>query len=300
MIIKAKGAILKNQKNDLLIDNFYFPNKLTFGQVLIKIAYSGICGSQIGEIDGVKGIDKFLPHLLGHEGSGVVIDVGDGVTNLKKNDHVVLHWKKNTRIESQNPNYLWKNKKLNAGKITTFNKYAIISENRITKINKNFNLKLASLFGCALTTGFGAVTNTAKVKLGQSIGIFGCGGVGISSVIAASLSGCNPIYTFDISDKKLSFSKKFGANKTINLKKNKKLNLILNLNLDIIIECTGIKENIEMAKSTRREKVKLVSTAGTGFYYTLNKLKGKDKLLLKKYDPKVRKHVDFKEGKLTK
>lgn len=55
-----------------------------------------------------------------------------------------------------------------------------------------------------------------------------------------------------------------------------------------------------MAKSTRREKVKLISTAGTGFYYTLNKLKGKDKLLLKKYDPKVKKHVDFKEGKLTK
>ena len=125
-----KAAILVESKKPLIITDIDLPTKLGFGQVLVRICYSGICGSQINEIDAAKEPDKFLPHLLGHEGSGIVEKIGEGVTTVKTGDHVVLHWRKSSGVESGTPKYLWKGKKLNAGKITTFNEKAIVSENR--------------------------------------------------------------------------------------------------------------------------------------------------------------------------
>jgi S-(hydroxymethyl)glutathione dehydrogenase / alcohol dehydrogenase len=77
------AAILLEQCKPLVIDEVSLPGALSFGQVLVKISYTGICGSQIGEIDGVKGDDPYLPHLLGHEGSGEVLEIGDGVKTVK-------------------------------------------------------------------------------------------------------------------------------------------------------------------------------------------------------------------------
>ena len=127
---------------------------LKFGQVLVKIKYSGICGSQINEIDAVKGKDIYLPHLLGHEGSRIVEKIGLMVSKrFTKGDHVVPSLEKSFGIEAENPVYSWNGKKINAGKLTTFNEKAIVSENRLTKIPRKFNLKKAPLFGCAVTTG---------------------------------------------------------------------------------------------------------------------------------------------------
>ena len=97
---------------------------------------------------------------------------------FKEGDHVVLHWKKASGIDSVTPIYKWKNKKLNAGWVTTFNDEAIISENRLTKIPNNFDMKTATLFGCSVTTAFGVVNNDAQIKVGQSLVIIGLGGVG--------------------------------------------------------------------------------------------------------------------------
>ena len=132
-----------------------------------RIEYSGICGSQLGEIDGAKGEDKFLPHLLGHEGSGAVVATGPGVRHVKEGDTVVLHWRKAHGIEATPPRYSWRGKPLNAGWVTTFNQYAIVAENRVTRIDPHCDLKVAALYGCAVTTGFGVVVNNAKVKLGE-------------------------------------------------------------------------------------------------------------------------------------
>ena len=92
--MKTQAAILVEQEKPLVIDEIIIPDELKIGQVLVEVYVSGICGSQIGEINGVKGEDKFLPHLMGHEGCGRVMDIGPGVTKLKKGDKVVLHWKK--------------------------------------------------------------------------------------------------------------------------------------------------------------------------------------------------------------
>ena len=100
---KMKAAILVEQNKSLIIDEVELPQNLDVGQVLVKIHYSGICGSQLGEIDGAKGEDKFLPHLLGHEGSGVVMAIGPGVRQVKTGDKVVLHWRKSLGIEATPP-----------------------------------------------------------------------------------------------------------------------------------------------------------------------------------------------------
>ena len=94
------AAILVAQKQPLIIDKVVLPDQLQVGQVLVKLLVSGICGSQIGEIEGVKGIDKFIPHLMGHEGCAEVIDIGPGVKTVKVGDRVVLHWRKGSGIQS--------------------------------------------------------------------------------------------------------------------------------------------------------------------------------------------------------
>ena len=91
--ITMKAAVLFKSKTELKIVDVSLPTHLIDGQVLVKIHYSGICGSQLGEIDAIKGKDNYLPHLLGHEGSGTVIEIGPKVKNIKKNNTVILHWR---------------------------------------------------------------------------------------------------------------------------------------------------------------------------------------------------------------
>jgi SAM-dependent methyltransferase len=129
-----KAAVLVGQREPLVIADVALPSALLPGQVLVKVHCSGICGSQLGEIDGAKGADKFLPHLLGHEGSGTVVEIGPTVRHVKTGDKVVLHWRKGLGIEASPPQYQWNGKVVNAGWITTFNEYAIVAENRVTPI----------------------------------------------------------------------------------------------------------------------------------------------------------------------
>ena len=136
---KTKAAILVRQNSPLVIDEVLMPKKLFKGQVLVKIFYSGICGSQLGEITGIKGKDKNLPHLLGHEAVGEVVDFGNKVTKVKKGDKVLLHWMSSNGVNAKGPSYEWKNRKVNAGGLTTFNSYAVVSENKLTKLNQVYS-----------------------------------------------------------------------------------------------------------------------------------------------------------------
>jgi len=212
----TKAAILVELKKPLVIEEISLPQKLEPGQVLVEIHYSGICGSQLGEIDGAKGEDKFLPHLLGHEGSGVVLETGPGVRHAKKGDKVVLHWRKGLGIESAVPAYAWGGKKVNAGWITTFNRHAVVSENRMTVIPPDSDMEVAALFGCAVTTGFGVALNNAKLRIGESVVVFGAGGVGLNIVQAAALSGAYPIIAVDLHDNRLALARQMGATHVIN------------------------------------------------------------------------------------
>ena len=112
---KFKAAILSKINSDLKVKKIEIKTKLKKGQVFVKLKYSGVCGKQIDEINGTGGKDNFLPHLLGHEGSGVVKAIGPGVKKIKKGDKVILHWIKGRGIQSDTPEYVYNGKKINAG-----------------------------------------------------------------------------------------------------------------------------------------------------------------------------------------
>jgi S-(hydroxymethyl)glutathione dehydrogenase/alcohol dehydrogenase len=245
-----RAAVLVKQRAPLQIEHVQLPEKLNYGQVLVKVRYSGICGSQLGEINGVKGKDHFLPHLLGHEGSGEVVATGPYVRRVKSGDKVVMHWRKGIGIDSPLPEYQWKRKKLNAGFVTTFNEYAVVSENRVTIIPENFPMDIAPLFGCAVTTGLGVINNNAKLKIGESIVVFGAGGVGLNVIQGAAMVSAYPIIAVDIFDNRLEMAAQFGATHLINSQKENAKDAVLKITgetgADAVIDNTGNTDVINL------------------------------------------------------
>lgn len=244
-----KAAVLFELNKPLRVIDLPVPKPVA-GQVLVKMAYSGICHTQLLEIAGKNAAGPMNPNLLGHEGSGIVQKVGDGVKKVKEGDHVVLSWIKGSGANVLPKPYIYNGQKINAGYVTTFNEYSLASENRVTPITKNMPLKEAALIGCAVATGVGAVVNNAKVKKNKSVMVNGVGGIGINMVHAASLSKANPIIAADINDEKLKFSKKFGATHVINPKKSDLMSEIKAITgengLDYAFDTVGKKLTMEL------------------------------------------------------
>lgn len=247
------SAILVESNAPLELAELEMPDRLSFGQVHVRLHYSGICGAQINEIEAAKGPDKFLPHLLGHEGSGIVERVGEGVTRVKPGDHVVLHWRPSAGLQAQPPKYRWGSRTVNAGWVTTFNDEAIVSENRLTVIPAGFDLRSAPLFGCAVTTAVGVVNNDAQVKIGQSLVIFGVGGVGLNIAQAARMVSAHPIVGIDLHDSKLEMAARWGLTHTLNSTKEgpalaeKIRSIVGKSGADVVVDTTGNTRIIELA-----------------------------------------------------
>ncbi len=246
------AAILSESRRPLIVDEIAFPKELDVGQVLVKVRYSSICGAQINEIQAAKGPDKFLPHLLGHEASGVVLETGPGVSFVKPGDSVVLHWRPGLGIQSRPPSYRWGDAKLNAGWVTTFNEYAVVSENRMTVVPSNFDPRTAPLYGCAVTTAAGVVNNDAKVKIGESVVVFGVGGVGLNVIQFAELVGAHPIIAVDLVPAKLEMALSRGASHCVDGSSTDSVafqirEIVGEEGPDKIIETTGVKSVIELA-----------------------------------------------------
>ena len=250
MRTEVKAAVLVEQNAPLVVTQVEFP-PLDVGQVLVNIAYSGICGKQLEEMDGKRGEDPYLPHLLGHEGAGVVEEVGPGVRKVKSGDHVVLHWMKGSGIDSPPPRFLWDGTTVSAGWVTTFSERSIVSENRVTPIPDDVKLDVASLLGCAVTTGLGIAFNDAGLKPGYSIAVFGVGGIGINVIQGAALVNAYPIVALDLYDAKLEQAWAFGATHTINSASADPYAALMDLSggrgFDVIVDTTGITEVREVA-----------------------------------------------------
>jgi S-(hydroxymethyl)glutathione dehydrogenase/alcohol dehydrogenase len=259
---KTLAAILVEQKKPLVVSEIALPEKLDVGQVMVEFHYSGICGSQLGEIDGVKGPDKWLPHLLGHEASGLVLAVGPGVKHVQPGQTVVAHWRQGRGIEAVTPKYLWNGQTVNAGWITTFNRYAIISENRLTSIPYHSDLKTAALYGCAITTGLGTIENKARVKFGDRVVVFGAGGIGLNLIQGAALAGAADIIAVDRFHNRLALALEMGATATVNSAAQEpfaELQRILGVaSIDIFIDNTGNPEVISKGYASVQSKGQVV------------------------------------------
>ena len=185
-IMKTEAALLVQTGKPLVLAEIEIP-ALKPGQVLVEIAYSGACGTQVMEWRGDKGEDKWVPHCLGHEGTGTVLETGSAVTKVKAGDKVVLSWIKGNGIEAGGAVYDWDGKKVNAGGVTTFQRHAVVSENRLTLLPPDLPMDVAVLLGCAAPTGMGAVYNVLKVQPGDAVAVFGTGGIGLNALMAAAL-----------------------------------------------------------------------------------------------------------------
>jgi S-(hydroxymethyl)glutathione dehydrogenase/alcohol dehydrogenase len=250
--MKTRAAILLELNAPLVVEEIEVP-KLDVGQVLVQVHCSGICGAQIGEISGVKGPDKFLPHLMGHEGGAVVLETGPGVTQVRPGDRVCMHWRKGAGIQAQPAKYDWNGRVVNAGWVTTFNEHAVVSENRLTRIPDDVGFEVAALMGCAVTTALGIVNNDANVKMGQSVAVLGCGGVGLNVIQGAAMVSAFPIIAIDIHDHKLEMARSFGATHVINSARADLREAVREIvggtGVDVFVENTGLVRLIEQAYS---------------------------------------------------
>lgn len=209
------------------------------GEVLVKIAAAGLCHSDLSVIEGNR--PRPLPMALGHEASGIIEDVGPGVSRFAPGDHVVMvfvpscgccgfcakgrpalcepgaaanaagsllsgEWRIHQHDEVVNHHL----------GVSAFASYATLSEHSVIKIDPNFDLTTAALFGCAVLTGVGAVVNTAKLPPGASAAVIGLGGVGLCALLGAQLAGARQILAIDLAEDKLAFARELGATHTVN------------------------------------------------------------------------------------
>jgi len=254
-----QAAILEQSRQPLIVDTVTLPEELQAGQVLVKVRYSGICGAQLNEIEAAKGPDKFLPHLLGHEGLGEVLEVGPLVRHVAQGDQVILHWMPGAGFQSDPAAYTWRGQRLNAGWVTTLSELTVVSGNRCTKIESTLAPQHLPLLGCAATTAAGVIGRDAGLRLGESVVVLGTGGVGLLTVEAARASGGYPIVGVDKVEARLEHARRLGARSTVLVEEADVFDdIIMALGgtpPDVVVETTGAKDMIELA-------YRLVSTAG--------------------------------------
>ena len=246
-----QAAILARSREPLIVDEVSLPERLLAGQVLVKVRFSGVCGAQLNEIEAAKGPDKFLPHLLGHEGIGVVLEVGPLVRSVAVGDQVVLHWMPGEGIQSDPAVYDWRGSRLNAGWVTTLSELSVVSENRCTKLNSTLELKHLPLLGCAATTAAGVIGRDAGLRLGESVVVLGTGGVGLLTIEAARASGAYPIVGVDKVEGRLQYARALGAKATVQVGVADVFDDIVSalggVFPDVVIETTGARSMIEMS-----------------------------------------------------
>ena len=276
MVTRTQAAILFELGQPLRVVDIDLP-ELKPGQVLVDLAYSGVCHTQLSEARGKRGADPFLPHAMGHEGAGIVLEIGQGVRKVKPGDHVVLSWIKGRGADVPSTVYRSNGQKINSGAVCTFMRHAITCENRLVAIPEVMPLRTAALLGCVVPTGCGVIINTAKVQKGQSVAVFGTGGVGLCAILAAVRNGAYPIVAVDILDYKLSHARQAGATHLVNASRQNALAEILKITngqgVDYSIESAGTPRAMESAFKAVRNGGGLCIIAGNapaGETITLN------------------------------
>lgn len=248
MIKSTRAAVLETLNSPLVIKRIELPD-LCRGQVLIQVFFSGVCRSQLMEVRGSRGPDAWLPHLLGHEGSGQVLRVGEGVTKVCPGDEVVLGWVKGEGLDAPGAKYLCNGQTINSGRVTTFSNHTIVSESRVVKKPDNLPLDVAVLFGCALPTGAGMVFNELQPAAGDSVVVLGLGGIGLSALMALRAFECKQVIAIDLSDEKLALAKDFGASHVLNPLRDDVIGQVLKLTsggADSCVESAGTTASIEL------------------------------------------------------
>jgi len=240
--ITCKAAIAWEAGKPLSIEDVQVaPPKA--GEVRVRIVATGVCHTDAFTLSG-EDPEGIFPAILGHEGGGIVESIGEGVTSVAVGDHVIPLYTPECgecKFCKSGKTNLCQKIRATQGKglmpdgttrfsqngkpiyhymgCSTFSEYTVLPEISIAKVNKTAPLEEVCLLGCGVTTGMGAATNAAKVKPGDSVAIFGLGGIGLSAIIGCKMAGASRIIAIDINEKKFELAKQLGATDTINPQK---------------------------------------------------------------------------------
>ncbi|WP_298939816.1 S-(hydroxymethyl)glutathione dehydrogenase/class III alcohol dehydrogenase [uncultured Psychromonas sp.] len=262
--IKSKAAVAWGPNQPLVIEevDVMLPRK---GEVLVKVIASGVCHTDAFTLSG-EDPEGLFPVILGHEGGGIVEQIGEGVTSVSVGDHVIPLYTAECGVckfctsgktnlcsavrETQGRGVMpdGTSRFYKDGQpifhymgCSTFSEYTVLPEISLAKVNKEAPLEEVCLLGCGVTTGMGAVLNTAKVEKGDNVAVFGLGGIGLSAIIGAKMAGANKIIGIDINESKFELAKQLGATDCINPKDHDKPIQ------DVIVEMTdgGVEYSFE-------------------------------------------------------
>ena len=264
MAHKGKAVVFRELNKPVLVEEIVVDSPKR-GEVTVKMAACGVCHSDLSAVNGTIPLPP--PLVLGHEAAGVVIEVGEGVTGLAVGDHVVSNFiymcgtcrfcsggrpvlcVEQGRALLTPPEGTPRTHDAAGKPIGVFSgcgvmaEYATLAMQNVVKIDKDIPLDRAALVGCAVTTGVGAVFNTARVEAGASVIVFGCGGVGLNAIQGAAIAGAQKIIAVDTTESKLVFAKTFGATDTLLVKAGedpvKELKKMTGGGADYAFECVG-------------------------------------------------------------
>lgn len=249
------------------------------GEVLVEMAGAGLCHSDLSTIDGSR--PRVMPMVMGHEASGIVREVGQGVHDLKPDDHVVFSFVPmcghcvpcatgrpalcepgavangaGTLLSGHRPFHTLSGQEINHHLgVAAFAEHTVVAQESLIKIDTQLPLSTAALFGCAVMTGVGAVVNTAKIEPGSSVAVFGLGGVGLSTIMGAKAAGAETIFAVDLLPDKLELARNIGATHLINASEEDPVALIKDLlnGVDYTFESVGNEVVLQQAyASTKR------------------------------------------------
>lgn len=232
----AKAAVMYNFNEPLKIESVTLKGPRE-NEVVVKLAASGVCHTDLSAVQARLPVPP--PVILGHEGAGVIEEVGSSVKGLRPGDHVLLSWAENCGkcpsciegkeylcdagirgfMEGEEAVFEKNGLSINRfASVSSFTERTVVRASAAIPIPKDVPLEKACLVGCGVMTGVGAATNTARVRPGQTVAVLGCGGVGLNVIQGAVLCGASTIIAVDLVEQKLAWAKEFGATHTVNAK----------------------------------------------------------------------------------
>jgi S-(hydroxymethyl)glutathione dehydrogenase / alcohol dehydrogenase len=275
----VKAAVLTGLDQPLEIRDDVEVESPRAGEVKIRLGASGVCHSDLSMQNGT--LFGPTPIVLGHEGAGVVEEVGEGVTTVKPGDHVVVSWvpqcgecffcKRDQGFLCENSGAALASGGLLDGTTRftsggsplyqmaasgTFSEVSIIPAIGAVKIDDDVPMNVAALIGCGVLTGVGAALNTADIKQGDTVAVVGCGGVGLNVIQGARIAGAGEIIAIDMNETKLQLARDFGATATINASEGDPVSGVMGMTgergADVAFEVIGLQQTIEQSVNMTR------------------------------------------------
>jgi S-(hydroxymethyl)mycothiol dehydrogenase len=265
MPIETRGVVAKGKGQPVTVETVIVPDPGP-GEALVKVQACGVCHTDLHYKEG--GIGDDFPYLLGHEAAGTVEAVGPGVTEVAPGDFVILNWRAvcgqcraclrgrpwycfNTHNAQQKMTLADGTELSPALGIGAFVGTTLVAAGQCTKVDPQAPATVAGLLGCGVMAGLGAALNTGNVGRGDSVAVFGCGGVGDAAIAGAALAGATTIIGVDLDDRKLEWAKEFGATHTVNSGQTDPVEAIKSLTggfgADVVIEAVGLPKVYEQA-----------------------------------------------------